>query len=563
MSPFNHVHPRVLVDPCRHNKLAKLPASLLLLPALQSLDLSHNEISALDFSAPLKPSEEGLSYGAGFLTTAFQRAEMLRADRPIWPTLFSLNVGFNPLSIDALSGLATIKRGLPRLRTLNLEHTNLSGTLDVDAAGMGSAAMPDLISLVLSGNNGLRGLTGEVSGKCKVDMAGCNVREQTPVPVATSGPPSAQPSPAKAGVKAYTPPPPKPELPTPDPDLTIVYRTVPAATFDGLPLSIDFDIYLPPKAGNKPHAVLIWFHGGGLLQGNKENLCPHFRRLPAYPYAPTGGESEHVIVISPNYRLAPQVPILDILSDCTTLVSFVKTKLNDRLAKEGKPHKVDPARICLSGGSAGGYLALICGLPVPKEVSDEQVGGYRGEATGNDGGGIKCLAPFYPITDLTDSFWAIETNPVPWKGRSIPHEEARPHIDPKAAPIATAVSGGPRSCLYAYMLQHGLFPGLLFMRQKSVGQGLDAFRPEPEALSIPYRLDLLKNGRGPKGHVPVYMAYGTADTAIQPLDKTIEALRSCSGELELEVREGADHGFDEDAGDECEKFRDWLGKHLL
>jgi acetyl esterase/lipase len=100
------------------------------------------------------------------------------------------------------------------------------------------------------------------------------------------------------------------------------------------------------------------------------------------------------------------------LSDITALITFVKTKMNDRLKKEGKEYTIDTGRICLSGGSAGGYLALIAGLPVPKSASDEALGGYRGES------GIKCIAPFYPITDLTDVFWSTETNPVPWYGRT-------------------------------------------------------------------------------------------------------------------------------------------------
>ena len=140
----------------------------------------------------------------------------------------------------------------------------------------------------------------------------------------------------------------------------------------------------------------------------------------------------------------------------------------------------------------------------------------------------------------------------------VTHEEAKPHLDLKAPPVTTAVSGGPRSVLYAYMLQHALFPSLLFMKQKSVGQGRDAFRPEPRTLSIPDRLGLLKKRRP-----PVYLALGTADTAIQPLEKTLDALRRTEGTLTVEVREGAEHQWDEDPGEECEAFREWLGKHLI
>jgi hypothetical protein len=61
----------------------------------------------------------------------------------------------------------------------------------------------------------------------------------------------------------------------------------------------------------------------------------------------------------------------------------------------------------------------------------------------------------------------------------------------------------------------------------------------------------------------VYLVYGTADRAVQPFEKTVECLREGTGELEVEVREGADHAFDEEASEECEAFREWVGVKLF
>ncbi|WVQ97096.1 hypothetical protein IAU59_004206 [Kwoniella sp. CBS 9459] len=555
------------------NAFTSLPRSVLVLPALQVLDISGNALASLSFDSPIGPSEDGLGYGIGFFTTSFQRQQEMKAIRPVFPALRSFNLGHNKLTVQGLAALQKTK--LKAMRVLNLESNLLQGTIDLEEFGMGADSMPILASLILSRNLNLRGVTGSVTQGAKVETLGCSLRESTPGPSSSSNAPSngldgktggdneiAQPADDETNAS------PGDDKPVPTPDLTVVYRTLPAATFDSEPLAVDLDLYLPssPSSNPKGHPLVIWFHGGGLLQGNKENLPPHFRQLPSFtfPSSSAAGGEESVAVISPNYRLAPQAPILDILDDITQLLVYIRTKLNDRLTKEGKKdHLIDTSRICLSGGSAGGYLALIAGLAVPKGAGDEVVGGYRGLP---DKSGIKCLAPFYPITDLTDKFWATETDPVPWKGTSVPHAEAKPHLNPKSPPICTAISGGPRSILYPYMLQHGLFPSLLFQTQKSIGYGLDAFRPSPESLSIPQRLDLLaKSGSGTL-LPPTYFVYGTIDDKVQPMETTLEAFDKLAGGSQgfvAEKREGADHAFDEDPAEECEAFREWLGRTLV
>lgn len=145
--------------------------------------------------------------------------------------------------------------------------------------------------------------------------------------------------------------------------------------------------------------------------------------------------------------------------------------------------------------------------------------------------------------------------------RSVPDEAARQHLDLKAAPVHTAKSGGPRSILYPYMLQHALFPSLLFLRQKSVGQGLDGFRPDSHTLSMTTRME--DSAKAGVKQPPMYFVYGTIDDKVQPMERTLELLKSYGGETEVRRVEGGDHAFDEDPGEECEGFREWLGKALI
>ncbi|EIW70192.1 hypothetical protein TREMEDRAFT_29917, partial [Tremella mesenterica DSM 1558] len=534
-----------------YNDFTSIPSSLLLLPALQVLDLSHNQITSINFSSPVEPSQDGLDYGAGFLSTSFSRAQN-KGPLKIWPVLRNLNLGHNLIANEGLEPLCSTN--LTSLRVFNLENNELSGELNLEKCGIIKEAMPELMSLNLNGNSSLQSTKGLLADGVKLDMVGCGISDVRSRRDGLKTNPSSSSSDPKTGMSIEA------NLPISKPTMTITYRTCPAATFDALPLNIEFDLYLPDKPGTTPHPLVIWFHGGALLQGNKENLPPHFRRLPSYPLSGPNGE-ENVAVISPNHRLAPQIPILDILSDISALFTYVHTKLNDKIAKEGKQNVIDTRRICVSGGSTGGYLALIAGLSVSESLSDEVVGGYRGESSK---GGIKCLAPFYPITDLTHPFWSTETNPVPWYGKTrVSHEEARPHLDLKAAPVCTAISGGPRSVLYAYMLQHALFPSLLFQKQRSIGSSLDAFRPTPESLSILHRLELCEKARKKVGQPPVYLCYGTVDDKVQPQEKTVEVFKRIISDFTLDVKEGGDHAFDEDANVECLEFRSWLEKKLL
>ncbi|KAL1413379.1 hypothetical protein Q8F55_001140 [Vanrija albida] len=539
-----------------HNALTALPPALLLLPELESLNASHNAITTIDLTQPVKPSEEGLSYGTGFLVTRFERQQ--KAPKSALPALRNLNLAHNALTNKDVAGFAGA--GPLKIRTLNLGYNKLKGTLDADQ-GLGAARFPELYSLVLGGNVALDGISGDLAPSADIEHEGCTWGAGSTGSTPRGSPVKPRTSAAFGTAPAYVSDAAGGPTDKPDPTLTLAFVTHPAPTFDADPLAVEMDVYLPPSVAShpdKPHPVVVWWHGGGMLQGNKENLPPHLRRLPARALGPNG---EHAIVVSCNYRLAPQAPILDILADADAALAFVRHKLSAALAAKGYAARADPERVVTTGGSAGGYLALITALPVPKSASDADVGGYRGAAASkgvNPSGewAPRGAAPFYPITDLTHKFWATKTDPVPWWGKSVPDAAAQPHLKLRDPPLTTAVSGGPRSILYMYMLQHALFPQLLFMNQRSLGSGLDGFRPSAETLSITHRLDLIAKAEVP--HPPVYLAYGTLDDKVQPLEDSVAALERTKGPFEVEVLEGADHQYDEDPEEQAAGFVAWL-----
>ena len=91
---------------------------------------------------------------------------------------------------------------------------------------------------------------------------------------------------------------------------------------------------------DRPSGALVWIHGGGLVMGTAESgneLCSRFA-------AELG-----IVVISVDYRLAPEDPFPAGLDDCFAALRWVRAHA-DRLG-------IDSAKIAVGGDSAGGGLA--------------------------------------------------------------------------------------------------------------------------------------------------------------------------------------------------------------
>ena len=107
------------------------------------------------------------------------------------------------------------------------------------------------------------------------------------------------------------------------------------------------DIYQPanPSPAGTLAPALVWIHGGGWMGGTKNEA----RAQSIAADLVTAG----YVVISVEYRLGAGAWPLN-LFDCKNAVRFLRANA----AKYG----VDPARIAVAGGSAGGHLALMVGL---------------------------------------------------------------------------------------------------------------------------------------------------------------------------------------------------------
>ena len=103
-------------------------------------------------------------------------------------------------------------------------------------------------------------------------------------------------------------------------------------------------IYWPPGAGAKLPA-LVYYHGGGHVVGSLDSHDAVARNLCA---------GAGIVVVSVDYRLAPEHPFPAAADDCYAATLWT--------ARHGAEIGVDPTRLAVGGDSAGGNLAAVVAL---------------------------------------------------------------------------------------------------------------------------------------------------------------------------------------------------------
>lgn len=161
-------------------------------------------------------------------------------------------------------------------------------------------------------------------------------------------------------------------------------------------------------AGARP--VLVWFHGGGWVIGDLETADGSSRKL---------ANASGVVIVSVDYRLAPEHPYPAGLDDALAVVRWVA----DNAAELG----VDADRLAVGGDSAGGNLAAV----VAQELC----------ATG-PAIGFQLLV--YPVTDVhmgttsyednAEGFFLTRETMVWFRGHYL-GEDIEIRADPKVSPL--------------------------------------------------------------------------------------------------------------------------------
>jgi len=185
---------------------------------------------------------------------------------------------------------------------------------------------------------------------------------------------------------------------------------------------------------------------------------------------------------------------------------------------------VDSSRICISGGSAGGWLALLTGMGISFEAC-----GISPPAPPTS------IAAIYPISDLNDPFWHTKQHPVSYMDRVIKTEELTDYLDASKPMVDSCPLGCPRCKFYHYMIQEGILEDLLLE-----GTGIN-----PTEFSV---APAIKSGKAPHANVPTFVVHGTIDDKVPVVqaDDVVEAMKAKGLSVEYEKVEGADHLFDRD-----------------
>jgi acetyl esterase/lipase len=262
---------------------------------------------------------------------------------------------------------------------------------------------------------------------------------------------------------------------------TIVYKTVG-------PTKIEADVYR--STGNDARPTIVWIHGGALIMGGRQGVPGNILKL---------ARERNYVVISLDYRLAPEVRLPAIIEDIQDAFRWIHA--------QAAPLHVDPSRILVSGGSAGGYLTMMTGICVEPRP--------------------RALVAYYGYGDI-DGPWYIEPSAHYRQQPLVTREDALKVV---GGEVKTGSDGRPRGTYYLYLRQNGLW-----------AQEVSGFNPRTE----PRKFDPYCPVRNiTPQYPPILMLHGTADTDV-PYQESADmdaALAKQGVEHELITVVGAGHGL--------------------
>jgi acetyl esterase/lipase len=198
--------------------------------------------------------------------------------------------------------------------------------------------------------------------------------------------------------------------------ITAPYRIVPNLTYvTANNFEAKLDVYSRSDT-QAPQPTIIYIHGGGWTGGAKET-----QTFNLMPYLEMGWNAVNV-----EYRLARVSEAPAAVEDCLCALRWV--------IRNAKQYGFDTTKIVVSGGSAGGHLALTTGM-IPASA------GLDRQCPGTEQLKVAAIVDWYGITDVADLLDGenMRTYAVQWLG-------ARPNrveIAKRVSPLTYVRAGIP------------------------------------------------------------------------------------------------------------------------
>jgi methylenetetrahydrofolate reductase (NADPH) len=256
---------------------------------------------------------------------------------------------------------------------------------------------------------------------------------------------------------------------------------------------IQADVYRPEDKTIRP--VLVWIHGGALIVGSRHGIPQDFHQLC---------RTQGYVLISIDYRLAPEVKLPEIIDDVKDAFRWIRTKGPDLF-------QGDPDKLVVAGGSAGGYLTMMTGICIQPRP--------------------RALVAYWGYGDVDGPWYTEPSEFYRTSGPLISREEAYKAVGTQVLTGAEGDAGQARGKFYRYLRQNGLWT-------KTVS-GFDA-RAERSKLD-PYCP--VRNIRS--DYPPILMIHGTIDTDVPYEESAAMAKELARQKLphELITVPGAGHGL--------------------
>ena len=266
---------------------------------------------------------------------------------------------------------------------------------------------------------------------------------------------------------------------------TYTYKTV-----DGI--NVQADVYRPDD--DKVRPVLVWIHGGALIVGSRTQVPQELRDLC---------RAEGYALVSLDYRLAPEVKLPAVVEDVRDAFGWLREQ-GPRLLH------IDPDRVVVAGGSAGGYLTLMTGFAVKPRP--------------------RALVAYWGYGDV-DGDWYTKPSPHYRKQALVAREEAYKAVGTQVLTGAEGDAGRARGRFYLYLRQNGLWTKeVTGLDPEKDRKDLDAYCPVRNVSA---------------DYPPALLIHGTEDTDV-PYEQSADMAKELARHKvahELVTVKGAGHGL--------------------